>query len=170
MPHGYHWCAGDFHICNSSPNISLHRTLLPAIGVEVKTFPSSDWGALDCLWTWNQKTLASEYILIEYILCDLCKFNDKIKNLIKTLQSCNYLYQNKANVRWLKPINRYYYKMFTFSDSWELSTSHCQTRLKELEQQVYFIGGWYFKPELVVLLRLHLKILSNSEPLLLTDY
>ena len=60
--------------------------------------------------------------------------------------------------------------MFTFSDSWELSTSHCQTRLEELEQQVYFVGGWYFKPELVVLLRLHLNILSNSESLLLADY
>ena len=37
-------------------------------------------GALDCLCKCNKKALAFVYILIEYILFVVCKFNDKNHN------------------------------------------------------------------------------------------
>ena len=76
MPTSYYWFEGHFHICNHSLNISLHITLLVVFSVEVKKFP------LDYIGTWNKKTLASVYILIEYILCVVCKFNDENRKKI----------------------------------------------------------------------------------------
>ena len=70
---------GTLSYLQSFTQHSLHRTLLIVFGTEVKKFPSLK-GALDCLCKWNKKALAFVYILIEYILSVVCKFNDKNHN------------------------------------------------------------------------------------------
>ena len=78
---------------------TIHYTLLIVFGTEVKKFPSLK-GALDCLCKWNKKALAFVYILIEYILFVVCKFNDKNHNKTnKDTAKLQTLYQNKAKVR-----------------------------------------------------------------------